>query len=456
MKKFLLSVVALATCLISGATEVPYSIGAEDCTNGYSTSGSDNMTLKNGQTVEFGTSVKTQGTETYMGAVVCVRDGSTLKVALRVDHFENVAWSNAGITSDYDWTNFSGEINGSTQNISVSLLNGTLTIVNKITTSSNLNWTETYTKTGFASSEYTVCLGSDHAYVTISSQAVTGEEVEAEIVADTTTLSSARQWASNISYRYTYSDLTTAINTAGTILNAMKENNKSYTQEQVDAAVTALQTAAVTALTAAKAADEYTATVGEPDFSTAYLAATSEPFTLADGDEATITFINYNKFQAGNWNNWDFAVKLDDATAYGIVVRADNWENVEGTNANSISEYNWGSFSTDLSGAQVTLVAKYANGQFSLEATEASESNSSMSTKYVKTGMTAEKLTCCLTVDNSFIGISSYGVPSGADAVDAVVAEVEAQPAANKYIKNGRLVIENGGVQYNAAGAVVK
>ena len=70
--------------------------------------------------------------------------------------------------------------------------------------------------------------------------------------------------------------------------------------------------------------------------------------------------------------------------------------------------------------------------------------------------MTAEKLTCCLTVDNSFIGISSYDVPSGADAVDAVVAEVEAQPAANKYIKNGRLVIENGGVQYNAAGAVVK
>ena len=75
-------------------------------------------------------------------------DGFTRLVMLRNDNFENVAWSNVGCDSDFNWDTFVADMNGSLVDMVVELTaDGVFKMTSTITTTSKKVYNYSYTKT---------------------------------------------------------------------------------------------------------------------------------------------------------------------------------------------------------------------------------------------------------------------------------------------------------------------
>lgn len=104
--------------------------------------------------------------------------------------------------------------------------------------------------------------------------------------------------------------------------------------------------------------------VGASDFSTGYLAETSNPVTLASGGSVHYKFINHNAGNGGNWLNWILVAAVDGQNKK--VIRNDNWEDITGSNTGCSSNFNWDNFVAEMNGSSVDMTVSYSNGSLTM------------------------------------------------------------------------------------------
>lgn len=101
--------------------------------------------------------------------------------------------------------------------------------------------------------------------------------------------------------------------------------------------------------------------VGAKDYSTGYLGAYSQAYTLKKGETARFKFYNYTK-GAQNWENWILGCYNNSARSTNyFLLRADNWELVSGGNNGCTSTFDWNTFRTDMQGAEVNMSVSYTS-----------------------------------------------------------------------------------------------
>lgn len=152
--------------------------------------------------------------------------------------------------------------------------------------------------------------------------------------------------------------------------------------------------------------------IGNKDFTTGYLGDRSTPVTLAPGQTYQYTFINHNNINNPglmNWNNWILVASQGGADK--VILRADNYELVAGSNAGCISGYNWNTFSSDYNGAEVTLTVKYSEGNILSTTAKIKKADGTYLPDYTYnstagniTGLSGD-LTIALSVENAWVEI---------------------------------------------------
>ena len=126
------------------------------------------VTMKDGGTLHYTFSQVTAGAANHQGFIVVAEDQAENKlVALRGDNWEVVAWSNEGITSDYDWTDFPGMMNGASVDMTVTFKDGVFAVEATIKGSDSNEYHYAYSKT-LSASTIVVYLSEEASEITIS------------------------------------------------------------------------------------------------------------------------------------------------------------------------------------------------------------------------------------------------------------------------------------------------
>lgn len=101
--------------------------------------------------------------------------------------------------------------------------------------------------------------------------------------------------------------------------------------------------------------------VGAEDYSTGYLSAFSEPYTLQKGEVANFHFVNYCKSgNTSNWLNWILCCYNNEARSTNyFILRADRWEDKSSGYNGCTSDFDWNTFATDMSEATVDMSVSY-------------------------------------------------------------------------------------------------
>ena len=153
--------------------------------------------------------------------------------------------------------------------------------------------------------------------------------------------------------------------------------------------------------------------VGASDNSTAYMGDFSEPLQLTDGQTATYEFTNYSS-KAENYHNWVACVSSGttfDASNPLIVLRADNWENMQWGNMGISSNYNWDTFKNDMDGSMVVLTFRYQNGSITIRADITTANNVLYYEEFTKAGITGT-VTVCMSVEKAHLVVTKAEVTS--------------------------------------------
>jgi len=110
----------------------------------------------------------------------------------------------------------------------------------------------------------------------------------------------------------------------------------------------------------------YNSVIGNTD-NTSGWGTTTTPISLINNQKAIFKFTNYSSKQ-NNWNNFAVLVsnEIFDINNLLVALRADNWENITGTNTGIISNYNFDTFKDDLDGAYVKVVVTYENNSLTI------------------------------------------------------------------------------------------
>ncbi len=126
----------------------------KNTTMAYDTNLSADYTLSAGKKMEFKFYNYTDGTDNWKSWVLGVSnvahdvDGFTRLVMLRNDNWEVVAWGNDGCVSNFDWSTFVTDMNGSLVDMVVELsTDGTFKMTSTITTTAKKVYNYSYTKT---------------------------------------------------------------------------------------------------------------------------------------------------------------------------------------------------------------------------------------------------------------------------------------------------------------------
>ena len=135
-----------------------------------------------------------------------------IKIALRADNWENIQWSNEGITSNFNWDTFMDDMDGSTVEMTVDrAVNGDVKIHADITTAAGTKYFEEFTKN----------LGTEEAlYFCLS---VDGSHLELLPVDDPTAIQSAKAQA-KAGIRYNLAGQKVDANYKGIVI----ENGKKF------------------------------------------------------------------------------------------------------------------------------------------------------------------------------------------------------------------------------------
>lgn len=113
---------------------------------------------------------------------------------------------------------------------------------------------------------------------------------------------------------------------------------------------------------------------GSKLFTNSYLSSISEFRKVKKGGSLHIKFYNYTKGDEA-WHNWYLlccsgpGLAATGAKEY-FILRADNWENIKFANDGCTSNFNWGTFKTDMNGAIVDMTVTFAaDGTVSMTST---------------------------------------------------------------------------------------
>ena len=170
-------------------------------------------------------------------------------------------------------------------------------------------------------------------------------------------------------------------------------------------------------------------TVGATDNTTGYMGAYSEELQLTDGQVATFEFTNYTA-GAENYQNWVTCVSNGttfNAASPLVMLRADNWDNVQGSNAGVTSNYNWDTFKTDMNGAKVVVTVTYRSGNVKIHADITTTTSNTYFEEFTKSGVSGNIVTC-LTVDHSYLVLTK------AQVTDAPAEVVGAEDNTSAYL----------------------
>lgn len=176
-------------------------------------------------------------------------------------------------------------------------------------------------------------------------------------------------------------------------------------------------------------------TVGATNYSTGYLGAKSEAYDLDNDGTWTFVFTNFNNVEAaGDWNAdtnssgtaaWNgFVLNGMNGTADVFNLRCDNWEVVSGSNTNCSDTWSdkGQSFAKDLNGASVNMTVTRNSGTISVNATITPTVAGHEFTKSFTYNIGTNPLTVYLSVDHSYLTISSANfVQSSIPTVNASI-----------------------------------
>ena len=134
-------------------------VGTTNNTTAYLGAHSDVLQLTSGKEAVFEFTNYSSKQENWHNFVTCVMQGSTFNsnnmlIALRADRWENVQFSEAGITCNYDWDTFRTDMDGSTVKVVVKYQNGSVAIRADITTATGKHLYEEFSKSGISG---TIC-----------------------------------------------------------------------------------------------------------------------------------------------------------------------------------------------------------------------------------------------------------------------------------------------------------
>ena len=133
---------------------------------------SEQLQLTDGEMATFEFTNYSSKDNNWNNWVACVSTGTTFNagsplIALRADNFENVSWSNSGVTSNFNWDTFKNDMDGSQVVLTVKYQNGSVTIHADITTSNGTKYYEEFTKTGVTGT-ITTCLSVDNSHLVVT------------------------------------------------------------------------------------------------------------------------------------------------------------------------------------------------------------------------------------------------------------------------------------------------
>lgn len=141
-------------------------------------------------------------------------------------------------------------------------------------------------------------------------------------------------------------------------------------------------------------------TVGKIDNSTDRLGDTSEALTFEEDQMATFEFTNYSD-KNENWHNWIACIASGEAIDTEnplVLLRADNFEEVQAANTGITNNYNWDTFKDDMDASNVVLTIKYKNGRLITRAKiTTKDGEKEYFEEFVKGGVEG-KVTACMSV----------------------------------------------------------
>jgi len=477
-------------------------VGNEDNSTNYMGDFSQELQLTDGQiaTFEF-TNYSAKGGNSQ-NWLACVSKGETfstdadnLLVVLRADNWENIQWANTGITSNYDWDNFTTEMDESSVVTTFKYKDGKVTVRSEITAKSGNTYFEEFTKEGVEGT-ISVCMSVERAHLLVTKAEVTDIPVKPEglvgnednstnymgdfskelqltdgqIATFEFTNYSAKeansqnwlacvskgesfsttdenllvvlradnweikQWANTgITSNYDWDNFATEMDESSVVTTFKYKDGKvtirseitaksgktyfeEFTKEGVEGTISVCMSVERAHLLVTKA--EVTdipvkpeGQVGETDNSTDRLGDTSEALTFEEGQMATFEFTNYSD-KAETWHNWIACVNSGEAIDTEnplVLLRADNYEEVQAANTGIANNYNWDTFKDDMHESNVVLTIKYKNGRLIMRAKITTADEKEYFEEFVKGGVEG-KVTACMSVFLSHLIISKAEV----------------------------------------------
>lgn len=179
----------------------------------------------------------------------------------------------------------------------------------------------------------------------------------------------------------------------------------------------------------------------------------TENYTLKQGDRKEFLFYNYSNKEA-NYKNWCLygASATHGETGYTeyFGVRCDNWDNTTGSNTGCLSDYNWGTFTTDMHESLVKMTVDYtSNGVFTMKAVITTKVGKTYNYSYTKNiSANPSSITLFFVSEGSYIDGSSIPtavssvVPNDSRSTDVTIYNIAGQKVTADYkgviIKNGK------------------
>lgn len=166
-----LLVMALASMwtLCSNAAEVPYNVGSQDTPGTYLVTNSDTYQIKDGDSWNFVFTNYNNVGNNWNNWLLGANNGEGKNYfLLRNDNWEDVAGSNTGCVSNFNWDNFPAQMNGSVVDMTVSRSGNTISVSSKITTTASAEYSYSYTYTGELVSSVGLFFSTNESWMTIT------------------------------------------------------------------------------------------------------------------------------------------------------------------------------------------------------------------------------------------------------------------------------------------------
>lgn len=151
--------------------------------------------------------------------------------------------------------------------------------------------------------------------------------------------------------------------------------------------------------------------VGNTENGSAYLSAFSEQFQLEEGQTAVYEFTCFTLKQV-NWQSWLACVgttPLSSTSEKLVVLRNDNWEDIQDSDAGLSSNFDWSTFLEDMHDSFVVVRFRYKDGAITIHADITTDTGKTYFEEFTKTGVEGN-LHVGLSIDRAHLYINTARV----------------------------------------------